>query len=379
MCHGSKMAMPALTITFVGQEFGVSKLEVGVLLTVYVVAMAASSVPAGLLSDRFGPGRVLAGFFWTLGVAALGCSQAQSYQFMLVVHGLLGLAAGLFHPAGLGLLSLSTEPARMGKAMGLFGVIGGIGWLSAPLMMGTSFGWRAGYLSLSLASFAGAVACHVLMRRGLVLPGPVARDETSRPSAEQIPRRWVLVVLLAAMGGNAFLLDGFLPLFSETIRDLGTWMVDQKLCISVVMGIGMVGQYVGGILARDVYASARYAVLLVLQPLTLLALAYSMDQPAWPYMLMGSFAFLNFMTQPMENKLLAAFTSAQRRSTAFALKFVVALLIAAPAGTLVGRLLDSPDWGYPSIYLLFASLGMPGVLAACLFLHGQRVGARRAA
>ena len=64
------------------------------------------------------------------------------------------------------------------------------------------------------------------------------------------------------------------------------------------------------------FISALTAMLLLSWQLTLLSLAHSLDEPAWPFMLMGSFAFMNFMTQPIENKLLAVYSPARRRATA---------------------------------------------------------------
>ena len=79
MCHGSKMALPALTLIFAAQEFGVGVERIGVALSAYILGMAVVSVPSGMLGDRLGPSRVLAAFFWVLGLGALSCSLATSF------------------------------------------------------------------------------------------------------------------------------------------------------------------------------------------------------------------------------------------------------------------------------------------------------------
>ena len=370
------MALPALTLSFAAQEFDVGAERIGIVLTAYIVGMAAVSVPSGIIGDRIGPSKVLAAFFWVLGLGAVACSFAQDFWQLLAAHALLGVGAGLFHPAALGLVSLSVEPAKLGRAMGAFGLVGGLGWFSVPILMRLPMGWRAGFLVIAGASVLGAIVCHVLMSRGALLGGPAppapARSTDRRGSAGRL----LLVGLLIAMGSNAFLLDGFLPMFPEVVSGLGTWVVQEQMLVASIMAIGAVGQYVGGILARDVFASSRFAVLLVIQPLTLLSLAHSLDEPAWPFMLMGSFAFMNFMTQPIENKLLATFTSARRRSTAYALKFVVALLIAAPAPMLVSGLYSAEGWSFEAIFRLLALTGMVGVFAGYVFLKQSRGVAR---
>ena len=376
MCHGTKIALPAITLSVAALEFQVGEPEIGLAISAYTLAMAVSSVPAGLLGDRYGQGKVLAAFFWLLAVAAVGCAMAPTYGVLLASHAVLGLAAGLFHPAGLSLVSLSVKRAELGRAMGTFGLVGGLGWLFVPVLMNTGLGWRTGFAILAFAGVLGALVTHVLMARGRVLANPVV-EEQEPSSAQKLAAdggriKLLLVSVLFAMGINAFLLDGFLPMFSETVGKLGTWIVEEYTLISCVMAVGAIGQYMGGILARDHFAASRYAVLLLLQPLTLLGLAYSLDEPAWPFMLMGSFAFLNFMTQPIENKLLAVYTSTRRRAMAFALKFVVALVIASPAGWLVATLYGADGWTFAQIYRLLALVGTLGVFAGYLFLRQTR-------
>lgn len=372
-----------MTLSVAASEFEVGEPRIGLAISAYTLAMAASSVPAGLLGDRFGQGKVLVAFFWLLAAAAVGCALAPTYGVLLVAHAGLGLAAGLFHPAALSLVSLSVERAQLGRAMGTFGLVGGIGWFVVPELMNTGLGWRLGFIVIAAVGVVGAVVTHVMMARGLVLGAAVSQDPASAgdpnsTDAEGHRTRLLLVSVLGAMGINAFLLDGFLPMFPETVNSLGTSIVQEHSLISLVMGVGAIGQYMGGILARDRFAGSRYAVLLLLQPLTLLSLAYSLDEPAWPFMLMGSFAFMNFMTQPIENKLLAVYTSSRRRATAFALKFVVALVIASPAGWLVATLYAGDGWGFPHIYRMLALVGMLGVFAGYVFLRQARLASEAA-
>jgi FSR family fosmidomycin resistance protein-like MFS transporter len=364
------------------REFEVGEPRIGLAISAYTLAMAGSSVPAGLLGDRFGQGKVLLAFFWMLAAAAVGCALAPTYGALLVAHALLGLAAGLFHPAGLSLVSLSVEPAQLGRAMGTFGLIGGVGWFLVPSLMNTGLGWRTGFAVIAGAGVLGAIVTHVMLARGLVMDGPAAEEQTSssvkKPGLEGRRTKLLLVSVLAAMGINAFMLDGFLPMFPETVNSIGSWIVQEHTLISCVLAVGAIGQYMGGILARDHFAASRYAVLLLLQPLTLLSLAYSLEEPAWPFMLMGSFAFMNFMTQPIENKLLAVYTSSRRRATAFALKFVVALVVAAPAGWLVATLYGGMGWSFQQVYRLLALVGILGVFAGYLFLRQARLAAEAA-
>ena len=53
-------------------EFGLSKVDVGALVTAYGVAFVAGSIATGLLTDRISARHVLIGTSVTLAVAALG-------------------------------------------------------------------------------------------------------------------------------------------------------------------------------------------------------------------------------------------------------------------------------------------------------------------
>jgi len=401
LCHGSKIALPSITLSFAAREFGVGPEDIGLALSAYTAGMAATTVPAGLLGDRFGPTRVLSAFFWSLAAAALSMSLAQGFGALVLAHALLGAAAGLLHPAGLGLVSLSVPHARLGQAMGIFGLTGGAGWFGVPLLMQTSLGWRAGFQMLAGVALLGGLVCAGMVRRGLLLAGPSvglpgsqgtpavaappaspaasAVDAAARPAARpaathvQAPRG-VLLALLFAMGVNAFLLDGFVALFPEAVAALGSRWSDEGLLVSAVMLVGALGQYLGGRLARDGRASARYVLLAGVQAAALLALASLLGHAAWPYLLMAAFAFSNFMTQPIENKLLAVFTSARRRSTAFALKFLVTLLVALPAPMIVSALArtEGADWGFGPLFGLLGGLALLGVGGGLLYLRGAR-------
>jgi predicted MFS family arabinose efflux permease len=370
LCHGAKVALPLVTVSVAADEFGVGIGRIGLAITVFTLAMAATSVPAGLAGDRWGTARVLALFFWLTGIAATCCAVSRDFTPFLLSNGLLGAAAGLFHPAALGLLSFSYPKERLGPAMGLFGVVGNVGIVLMPLAVATPLGWRAGFLLLGLAAFVGAGACHLMLARGMLLPGRPAGvlSAEARPAGGG---RTGLLFLLLAMGVNAFMLDGFMPLFPETVSSFGTLFVGNAVLMAAVLAVGALGQWTGGQLARDAFASVRYAMLLLAQPLVLLGLAQTLAEPAWPYMLMAIFVCVNFMTQPIENRLLAAYTSTRRRSTAYAFKFVVALAISSPAPWLV-TLLYKSGWSFGPLYRLLAMLGMVGVFAGWLFLRGMR-------
>ncbi|MBM3985465.1 MAG: MFS transporter, partial [Planctomycetes bacterium] len=130
LCHGSKLVL-AVGLLSAAAEFGVGRDGLGLALGAYGVGIGLAAVPAGLLSDRIGPTRVLHLYLWSLAAAALACFWAPTLPTFTLAHAALGAAAGLYHPPGLSLLSLSSAREERGPVMGWHGVLGQLGPVAA--------------------------------------------------------------------------------------------------------------------------------------------------------------------------------------------------------------------------------------------------------
>lgn len=379
LAHASKVALPLATLSATAGDLDVGLPEMGWAISAYTAGMALSSVPAGLASDRWGPGPVLSLYFWLTALACVACALAPSYGLFLAAHAVLGLAAGMFHPPGLGLVSMGVPAERVGRAMGTFGIAAGLGTALVPLAMGTSAGWRVGFLMLAFVGFLGAGACFWLRRVGLL---PRGQAVAPAGALEGSAARRGLVLLLLAMAANAFCASAFETVFPDHLAARAAtseagWLGGGELSAPgsrlavIVLALGGLGQWVGGLLAGGRLAGVRYALLIMAQPLFVLLLVRNLDAQlaavVWP---MALFTFVNTATQPVENKLLAAFTSTRRRSTAFALKFLVAVAVAAPAPGLAGELYAESGLG--AAYRLVAVASVVGLSVAVLFLRFGR-------
>ena len=96
------------------------------------------------------------------------------------------------------------------------------------------------------------------------------------------------------------------------------------------------------------------------------------DVPTLALLQLSAFAFVNYMSQPVENCLLASYTSTERRSSAFALKFTVALIVSAPAAWIMARVAKSS--GEAASYEFLGVVGMLGLAAGLLFVRSLRTG-----
>src|SRR6266536_6203107 len=70
----------------------------------YSLVLAAALLPAGLLGDRFGRKKLLAGALILFGVASLACAYAGSAGEFIAARVVLGLAAAVILPLWLAVL-----------------------------------------------------------------------------------------------------------------------------------------------------------------------------------------------------------------------------------------------------------------------------------
>lgn len=377
LCHGSQLLL-RVSLVAVALDMGVSLTEIGLAITLYTLSMGLASVPAGLLADRVGTGRVTCLYFWLIALSAGLCALDQGYVVFLACHALLGAAAGVYHPAGLGLLSVSHEGRARGRAFGLHGVVGSLGIATVPLlareMAGGSLGWRGSFICLAGAALVGGMLGVFLLRSGRLPTGQVERVEED--SGRSLPRGAFL--LLAAVGINGFLLEGFTTAFPFTMHETMDITWDPYVMIAGVLALSGVGQYVGGALSWGGAARRWYLLMLVVQLALLVGMVLFFEGVVVPLFFMGAFAFTIYMTQPVENQIVADLFAQSRRGMGYAAKFLAALLVGSAAPILVTQFLET-EGGTSQAYTLLAVASIPGLCAAwMLWRNGLEESAQEA-
>ena len=366
LCHGSKLLLPLVQVV-AAAELGVDLPHLALAMSAFSLSMGLASVPAGLLSDRLGPTRLLVGYFALLAVAAAGCALAPGYGSFVAAQAALGAAAGLYHPPGLALISFSTDRRTMGPAMGWHGVASSVGIALAPLgilALRDRWGWRSAFVALAFTAALAALAAAWLRASGHVLAGRPAPDV--HPPARRVRRRGLFVLLLA-MSANGFLMDGFSALFPVTVAQRSTLAADDAWVVFGILALGGLGQLAGGRLAKGTRDRASYLALVAMQPMAFAGVALLLAAPTVAFALLAAFAFANFATQPIENRIMAEFTSGAKRGTAYALKFLVALVVGAAAPPLVMTLAEQRGQG--AGFWALAAASLVALLGVGLFLR----------
>ena len=127
--HFNMLAFPALVLPLAGLYKWIEPSTCPFVLDVFLFGLTA--LPWGFLSDRFGAKPFLLLFFLGAGICGIGAAYFidSPVIFSLFLAG-IGLFSGIYHPAGLGLISQGVQ--RMAMAMGYNGIAGNAGLAAAP-------------------------------------------------------------------------------------------------------------------------------------------------------------------------------------------------------------------------------------------------------
>lgn len=141
-----------------GADFGVDKLAMQQVLSVYLAAYAGMSLFHGPISDAVGRRPVLLIGVALFALASVGCALAPSFGWLLVFRALQGLSAGVGLIVGRAVVRDLHEGEDAQRLMSHVSLVFGVAPAIAPLIGGWIVGiayWRA--IFWFLAAFAGAI------------------------------------------------------------------------------------------------------------------------------------------------------------------------------------------------------------------------------
>ena len=213
---GGRFLVPAV-LPQVKATFDLGNADAGVAITVLWGTYALMQSPAGLLTDRLGERRLLAGSLLLSAGAAAALGLAPGFLAFVLASAALGFVTGLYGPAR-GTAISRTFPANDGAALGAVLAAGSVGSAVLPFLAGAlveNLGWRVlvgGMLVPYLAAAAFAWWA-VPAREGNASPEPTPPAELLGDVGRAVGNRAVLVPVVAAtlmlfafQGLSAFLL-----------------------------------------------------------------------------------------------------------------------------------------------------------------------------
>lgn len=335
----------------IADEHGLAPQSVTALALLGVILMGVGAIPVGLWVDEKGPTRVLWIYYCSMTIAAVTIVTTTGVLHLFIGFTLLGLAASIYHPVGLAMLSIYTT--NRGRAMGINGIAGNLGIAAGPALgyytakMGT---WKLAYGILAGLSLVSLLIMQWIVHR-YSLDAHIAQknvdDSALPPEAQLGTRRWKralpVFLLLCAMtcgGLNYRSLVTSLPVFvggevkADMTKKIEKATTEKKqsgdftsLKVFVILLLGSVGQWIGGWAVTRFGAKAYLFVIFGLSPL---ALALGFLEGHWLAVgVAGLFAIFLFAQQPIENCVLAEWTSQERRGVSYGTKFAMTFGIGA--------------------------------------------------
>ncbi|MFH1924003.1 MAG: MFS transporter [Planctomycetota bacterium] len=343
----------------IANDFGVDTATTGWLGFSLRLPFGLFALAAGWLADRYGAKRLLLVYLFGSSAAALLAWFAPSLGMLFLVMFALGTFAGIYHPAGVSLISHQTQPENRPLALGYHGIFGSMGIAAGPLLaalvLATQATWRQYYLVLTIP---GVLLAIVLMFR---LPhehdDATDRDPLAAPNHGEDQARWdcYLILMTAAVlsgfiyGAVMTFMPRYLPGASPTLQTMLERFLQASglshgslhpvsvgnFLTGLVLLLGVFGQYGSGRAARPstLEPMMAFAFFAVAPCLLWMGLATGIAR-VWAAAL---FAPLFFMHQPLFNSMVAKYVPRRRRSLSYGLSFTVGFGIGGAGSAFAGK------------------------------------------
>ena len=157
----------------------------GLLGSAYFYPYALMQIPAGLLSDSWGPRKTITAFFVLAGVASILFGQVATAGQAVIARALVGLGVSMLFVPTMKILTGWFRPAEFARMMGILMAIGGFGALfsSAPLAyLSTVLGWRGSFGAIGVVTLVLAGAIWIFVRNR-------PEDKGLPPAVERAPEK----------------------------------------------------------------------------------------------------------------------------------------------------------------------------------------------
>jgi len=266
------------------KEWNLSDSQLGALVSIVSITVAAGTVPLSLLADRWS--RVKSIFLMALiwSCATIACAFAGSYAQLLGARSVVGLGEAAYGSAGAALLA-SIFPQRMrSTVLGAFlgaGLVGSVLGVVLGGVIAERWGWRAGFGAVGVPGLFLAVLFLLLVRdyRTVALPsegaGAQRKPMLADVAAALLKPRTALVACIGA-GLQLIMVSAiyaWLPSFFNRHYGLAPDQAGLKTGLVVLLGgVGAVFWSVVADRASSRYPRARLHVCALVAILTAVAM-----------------------------------------------------------------------------------------------------------
>ncbi len=338
------------------------------------LAFGAGSLPAGWLGDHWSRRKMMAVFFFGVGIACLLTALANGPWQIAAGLTLIGAFAAIYHPVANAMLV--ADPARLGRVLGVNGLFGNLGVAFAALMAGAltqAISWRAAFV---VPGVVGLIAGFLWLR--MVPEIRVEKKTTAKVRlTDQFDHR-VLVRLFAILMGST-VIGGVIfsattiampKVFDERLHGLVDGTFGIGALVSVVYALAAFAQMCVGPLIDKMSMRGVFIPLALLQaPLLWLA----GEVQGWPMFAAAlAMMFVVFGQIPINDAMVARYTAEEFRARVYAVRYFVSFGASAAAIPLVA-VLHEHQGGFQQVFTVLALLAAAMIVLAFWFPGQNRL------
>lgn len=294
-------------LPLIRDTFSLTYAQSGFAVSAYALSLGLSNGPIGLLADRVGSRTVMVVGLVLTGLVSVALAQAGNYTQLLVLLLALGIISGTYHAPAAALISRLFSPRVRGAAMGFHITGGHLSFFFAPLLaayLATTTGtWRTPYLWFAIVPVTLGVALW------LITPP----DRPARGVGDILAPFREIRTVFRTIGPLVSLSVAFQVGISSTFAFLALYLVDARGISPAVAAtafgftqlVGIVGAPLGGwlsdrlgrrtpiLISLGIIGPSVYLITLVpndllIIPLTIFGLAFSMRSTATEVLVMDS-------------------------------------------------------------------------------------------
>ena len=396
--HTYELAIPIFLTVWLA-EFSVTAATLGAVVAVGYGLFGLGAVPGGILADRCGSRPLIVASLFGMGGSFLLLGLLPGVAGITVALAAWGVAASLYHPAGLALLSNGVT--QRGSAFAYHGMAGNVGIASGPFVTAVLllvFDWRSAAIVLAGPALLAGVAG---LRADLDERAAVAADGGASPSADVdslgeflaasrglFTRGFSVVLVLVLCSGLYYrgiltFLPGLLGEFLDPLVDIapeeglgpipdgpvGAEFDLSRYLYAGLLGVGVGGQYVGGRLTDRIEPERGLAVVFAL--LVVIALLFVPASETLPTLVLVSVAlgFALFAIQPLSQATIASYSPPEHRGLSFGYTYLAIFGVGALGASVVGAALTYGS--STTVFLVLAGFDSVGLALALLLVRRE--------
>ncbi|SDK61874.1 MFS transporter [Natronorubrum texcoconense] len=397
--HTYELSIPILMVIWLS-DFGLSTAILGTAVAVGYGLFGIGALPAGVLVDKFGSRELVLVCLAGMGGSFLLLSAAQGIVTITIALCVWGIAASVYHPAGLSLISTGVE--QRGTGFAYHGMAGNFGIAFGPLLTAVLllfFDWRyvtallvvpavIAILYAMTASFDETAAVQT------ETDGGEPTDDESMSLSKFVTDSRALFTLgfsiaIVVVMMNGLFYRGTLTFLPDVLSDFVPNVADQlqlfdpdspmaeefnpaSYLYAGLLMIGMGGQYVGGKLTDRIRTETGLAVIFGSLAVVAVLFVPAAQAGVVPLLIISALlGFLLFSLQPMYQATIAEYSPPGDRGLSYGYTYLGVFGVGAAGAAIAGYLLSVVTVGMTFVALaVFPASG--AVLAILLSRTGDR-------